>query len=185
MREVFSEYFGFPCKAFHQLLHILHHPSFGAGNNRPYTGRRTKWTQSHSTPRNLNKTRYYVHNSQSRWTFLRNFVKQGLSALLCNRREELNSLWLLLHWHTHISRYAGNTQKNGAVSKVDKMYFLSYMGTSYTVSSENCPSFLYATSSSLLMLTTGPRDQFPRWRRSRIKLSVLILGFSILLRVYQ
>ena len=30
------------------------------------------------------------------------------------------------------------------------------MGTMYTVSSGNCPSFSWATSSSLLMLTAGP-----------------------------
>ena len=42
----------------------------------------------------------------------------------------------------------------------------------YTVSSGNCPSFSCATSSSLLMLNVGPRGQFPRWRRSRKRLSV-------------
>jgi len=30
------------------------------------------------------------------------------------------------------------------------------MGTTYTISSGNCPSFACATSSSLLMLTEGP-----------------------------
>jgi hypothetical protein len=44
------------------------------------------------------------------------------------------------------------------------------MDTTYTVSSENCSSFSYATSSSLLMLTAGPRDLFPRWRHSRKRL---------------
>ena len=39
----------------------------------------------------------------------------------------------------------------------------------YTVSSGNCPSF---SCSSLLMLTAGPRGQFPRWLRSRKRLSV-------------
>jgi hypothetical protein len=29
--QVFSEYFGFPCQAFHRLLHTHHHPSSGAG----------------------------------------------------------------------------------------------------------------------------------------------------------
>ena len=52
------------------------------------------------------------------------------------------------------------------------MYFSPYTGTTYTVSSGNCPSFSCATSSSLLMLTAGPRGQFPRWRRSRKRLSV-------------
>jgi hypothetical protein len=41
------------------------------------------------------------------------------------------------------------------------------MGTKCTVSSENCPRFSCATRSSLLM----PRDQFPRFRRSRRSLS--------------
>jgi hypothetical protein len=55
-----------------------------------------------------------------------------------------------------------------------------YMGTTYTVSTGNCPSFPCATSSSLLMLTVGPRDQFPRWRRTRIRLSVCsVLRFLI------
>jgi hypothetical protein len=31
LRQVFSEYFGFPCQAFHRLLHTRHHPSSGAG----------------------------------------------------------------------------------------------------------------------------------------------------------
>jgi hypothetical protein len=32
MGQVFSGYFGFPCQfSFHRLLHIHHHPSFGAG----------------------------------------------------------------------------------------------------------------------------------------------------------
>jgi hypothetical protein len=29
--QVFSEYFGFPCQAFHRLLHTRHHPSSRAG----------------------------------------------------------------------------------------------------------------------------------------------------------
>jgi len=55
---------------------------------------------------------------------------------------------------------------------LQELYFSPYMGTTYTVSSSNCPSFSCATSSSLLMLTEGPRGQFPRWRRSRKRLSV-------------
>jgi hypothetical protein len=37
--------------------------------------------------------------------------------------------------------YTGHTQKNGVVAKANKLYFSSYMGTTYTVSSGNCPSF--------------------------------------------
>jgi hypothetical protein len=29
--QVFSEYFGFPCQSFHQLLNTHYHPSSGAG----------------------------------------------------------------------------------------------------------------------------------------------------------
>ena len=55
---------------------------------------------------------------------------------------------------------------NGVVSKVKKeIYFSLYTGKMYTVSSGNCPSFACATSSSLFMLTAGPRGQFTRWRR--------------------
>jgi hypothetical protein len=52
--QVFSEYFGFPCQfSFHRLLHIHHHssPIIRGGYNRPISGRRAKWTQSHPTPR--------------------------------------------------------------------------------------------------------------------------------------
>jgi hypothetical protein len=56
--------------------------------------------------------------------------------------------------------------------KLLQMYFSPYTSTTYTVSSGNCPSFSYATSSSFLMLIEGPQDQFARWSHSRIKLSV-------------
>jgi hypothetical protein len=46
------------------------------------------------------------------------------------------------------------------------------MGTTHIVTSGNCPSLSCAINSSLLMLTVGPWDQFPRWRRSRRRLSV-------------
>jgi hypothetical protein len=46
------------------------------------------------------------------------------------------------------------------------------MGKMYTVSSSNCPRFSCTTSNSLLMLTTEPRGQFPRWCHSRKRLSV-------------
>jgi hypothetical protein len=49
--QVFSENVGFPCQfSFHQMLHT--HLSSGEGYNRPISGRRTKWTQSHRTPLN-------------------------------------------------------------------------------------------------------------------------------------
>jgi hypothetical protein len=46
--------------------------------------------------------------------------------------------------------------------KLTRNLFLNFHW--HTVSSDNCPSFLRATSSSLLLLTAGPRGQFPRWR---------------------
>jgi hypothetical protein len=50
LKKVFSEYFGFPCQfSFHRLLQT-HHLSSGGWYNRPNSGRRTKWTQSHPTP---------------------------------------------------------------------------------------------------------------------------------------
>jgi len=52
------------------------------------------------------------------------------------------------------------------------IYFSPYTGTTYTISSSNCPSFSCANNSSLLILTPGPRGQFPRWCRSRKRLSV-------------
>jgi len=72
-----------------------------------------------------------------------------------------------------LSPYTGYTQKNGAVSKVNKKLNPQLnTGTAYTVSSNNCQSFSCATCGSHLMLTAGPRGQFPRWRRSRKRLSV-------------
>jgi hypothetical protein len=56
--------------------------------------------------------------------------------------------------------------------KLIKMHFWPYIGTTYTISNGNCPSFSCATNSSLLMLPAGPRDQISRWRRSRRRLSV-------------
>ena len=45
---------------------------------------------------------------------------------------------------------------NGAVSKVNKKFISPYTGTTYTVSSGNCPSASCATSIWLLMLIVGP-----------------------------
>ena len=53
--------------------------------------------------------------------------------------------------------------------KLTRNLFLTLHGHNYHISSGNCPSISYANSSSLLMLTA---DQFPRWRRSRKRLSV-------------
>jgi hypothetical protein len=57
LRQVFSEYFGFPCQfSFRRLLHT-HHLSSGAGAIGQFRGRRTTWTQSHPTSRHKKKLR--------------------------------------------------------------------------------------------------------------------------------
>ena len=67
----------------------------------------------------------------------------------------------------------GYTQKNGAVSKANSK-FISHLTQAQPTPSAaaTVPSFSCATSSSLLMLTAGPRGKFPRRRRRRKMLSV-------------
>jgi hypothetical protein len=51
--QVFSEYFDFLCQSsIHRLLYI-HHLVIWGWYSMPISGRRTKWTQSHPTPRNI------------------------------------------------------------------------------------------------------------------------------------
>jgi hypothetical protein len=51
LRQVFSEYFGFPCQcSFHRLLHTHHHLSFGAGTMGQLVAD-VPSGQSHPTPR--------------------------------------------------------------------------------------------------------------------------------------
>jgi hypothetical protein len=63
--QVFSEYFGFRCQfSFHRLPHSS--SSSSSSNirdwySRPNSGRRTKWTQSHTNPRNLKIRNPYIH----------------------------------------------------------------------------------------------------------------------------
>jgi hypothetical protein len=97
-------------------------------------------------------------------------ARQGEGVLSTKIQEERrSSTWSSGPNHTFVEL---ESISRGAVSRVRQKYFSPYTGTTYTVSSGNCPSFSCATSSSLLMLTAGPRDQFPRWRRSRRRLSV-------------
>ena len=79
--------------------------------------------------------------------------------------------YTLTHTHTHMY-IQGIQNRMVPFQMLKKIYFSPYTGTTYTVSSGNCPSFSCATSVSLLMLTAGPRGQFPRCRRSRNRLSV-------------
>jgi hypothetical protein len=93
-------------------------------------------------------------------TFLSHYdvwVKMSYSKQLC-----FSTQYLIQCVHKRMVRF----------QKLTRNLFLNLYGQNYTVSRGNCPSFSCATSSSLLMLTTGPRGQFPRWRRSRKRLSV-------------
>jgi hypothetical protein len=49
--QVFSEYFGFPCQSFHQVLHHHNHPGW---HNKPIGGRSAEWIQLDSTPHHTN-----------------------------------------------------------------------------------------------------------------------------------
>jgi hypothetical protein len=64
------------------------------------------------------------------------------------------------------------TQRMVRFQKFIQIFIFTLHGTTYAVCSVNCPSFSYATSSSPLVFTAGPRDRFPRWRCSKRKLSV-------------
>jgi hypothetical protein len=85
---------------------------------------------------------------------------------------------ILFYWHWMSTQLQLNIQgihkRMVRFKKLTINLFLTspYTGKTYTVSSGNCPSFVCATSSSILMLTAGPRGQFPRRRRSRKRLSV-------------
>ena len=72
----------------------------------------------------------------------------------------------------HSYKYRVYTKECCRFKSSQEIYFSPYTGTTYTVSSGNCPSISCATSSSLLMLTAGQRGQFTRWRRRRKRLSV-------------
>jgi len=76
--------------------------------------------------------------------------------------------------YTYIHTYRIYKKECCGLKTSQEIYFSPYTGTPYTVSSGNCPSFSCAISSSLLMLTAGPRGRFPRWRRSRKRLSVCV-----------
>jgi len=58
------------------------------------------------------------------------------------------------------------------IQNLTRNLFLTSHGHNVHRHSGKCPSFSCATSSSLLMLTAGLRGQFPRWRRSRKRLSL-------------
>jgi len=63
--------------------------------------------------------------------------------------------YTLTHTHTHMY-IQGIQNRMVPFQMLKKIYFSPYTGTTYTVSSGNCPSFSCATSSSLLMLIAGP-----------------------------
>ena len=59
--------------------------------------------------------------------------------------------------------------------KLTRNFFSRYTGTTYTVSSGNCPSFSCATSSSLLMLTAGPVSKMA----SQQEMAFCVLRFEV------
>jgi hypothetical protein len=70
--QVFSEYFCFPCQmSFHRLLHT-HRLSSGTGTTGENSGRRTKWTLSHSTPRREKKGKKKEKKGKSSYLTLHN-----------------------------------------------------------------------------------------------------------------
>jgi hypothetical protein len=77
-------------------------------------------------------------------------------------------------WFRNPYRNTCRIQKNCAVSKVINKLFLSLHRHNIRVYCQQwkLSRYLMRYSSSLLMLTTGPRDQFPRWRHSRRRLCV-------------
>ena len=82
--------------------------------------------------------------------------------------DKLKSFHLLSNKpYTNITSIQGVYKWMVQFQKLTRNLFLTLHGTTYAVSSGNSPSFSCATSSSILMLTAGPRGQFPRWRRSR------------------
>ena len=75
------------------------------------------------------------------------------------------------------SRYTGRLQMNGAVSKVNKKFISHLTGAKRTHSAAATVQISHALPAvRSLVLTAGLRDQFPRWRRSRKRLS----AFSVL-----
>ena len=86
--------------------------------------------------------------------------------------------YMYITWQTLLWYIQGIHKRMVRFQKLTRNLFLTLHGTTYTVSSGNCPSFSCATSSSLLMLTAGPRGQFPRWRRSR-KRFFCVLRFEV------
>jgi len=98
-------------------------------------------------------------------------------VILCSACLQLRSRLTISQKSTFFSRnsniiYWVYTKEWCGFKSQQEIYFPPYTGTTYTVSSGNCPSFSCATSSSLLVLTAGPLSQFPRWRRRRKRLSV-------------
>ena len=69
--------------------------------------------------------------------------------------------------------YTGYRQKNGAVSKVNKKLISHFTRAQRTPSAAATVQVSHALPAvRVLMLNAGPRERFPRWRRSRKRLSV-------------
>jgi hypothetical protein len=108
---------------------------------------------------------------------------KGSSKLSHERKQEKKMQWLqdpseingdnLNNVRREATIYFRNKKREYLQNKVIKKCISHPTRAQHTTSAtETVPSFSCAISSSLLMLTAGQRDQFPRWRRSR-RLSVL------------
>jgi hypothetical protein len=109
---------------------------------------------SRDSLKRVNKDSCFVNGSEM----------SGSAIFSCSRR-------IVLSWICR-GKYRVYTKEWCNFKSKQETYVSPYTGTTYTVSSGNCPSFSCTTSSSLLMLTVGPRGQFLRWRRGRKRLSV-------------
>ena len=80
---------------------------------------------------------------------------------------------------TLIQTYTECLQMNGAVSKVNKKFISHLTRAKRTPSAAVTVLVSHALPAvRSLVLTEGPRGQFPRWRHSRKRLSVCsVLGF--------
>ena len=116
----------------------------------------------HQLQATLTNTKVLISTTR-KWVRMERFwVLRAILKILDIKFEVYRKLKFIQSIHKRMVRF----------QKLTRSLFISLHGTTYTVSSGNCPTFSCAANSSLLMLTAGPRGQFPRWRRSRKRLSV-------------
>jgi hypothetical protein len=90
-------------------------------------------------------------------------------VLFAWKRQPLQ-LWQSLN--TFVYAIQGIHKRMVRFQKLTRNLFLTLHGHNLHCQQRQLSSFSCATSSSILMLTAGPRGQFPRWRRSRKRLCV-------------